>query len=935
MDTDMNADTGTLLDPVAALEAMLDAADPDAAGEIADMLTTGELFADDSLDADGVDDVDEDNAPVSVACRERVGGWLRTRVRERLQAGERGAVRKGYSDGMVVGHDARGCSGGGVDDPGQPGRPQDVGGVACGGKVRQETRQAASGQESTEEEIPDGGVERSDGRGDAVALIAKAVTDAQGHRHGDDGRFSGGIAAVSEMPKTEAAVLEVASTLRREVVSEFKTARNRCVAASHALFALYPEAELWDGTIPGDWEEGGEHTIAKIGDYFVDVTGDQFGLPEINVFTQEDIDEGYQSEYENFSRRRGEEDAARASGRTSRFVERLACRLQKQESPTGKSIPAPIIKMTRDRAGRLHGPDGKFLSPGSRAGKVAGDHADAAEELEREATGESVESEPASGEPASGEPASGEPVASETTDDERAREEYARLGVRAPAFKAWFGDSKVVDSEGEPKETHAIGTDSKPLVVFHGTLRHFDAFKTGTKNAWSDSLGFDTYFFSDNRATASTYKNQGEGGRIVEAYLRIEKPLVIRAKGGEWIDAISEAVDNIRTYRTPEEKHYLEVHTAYFEKHGYAAEYEPETIPAEETKTVEDAARVLQDHILANKKLYQEAKRKPFGYDGIIVHDVMDSTAAEPDVDEETGTYNPFSTVYVAFEPTQIKAVANIGHFSPTDPNINKSLPPALMRWKEFRSQDHPRSHDGRFATHGADAAAAAGESTAADDPDPAARLRTDAMTKVDRWLTTSGTPADRRPAYRDAMRAVLHSMPTAALERFHAHVGDIHFKDGIDAVTDAYEGVAGSRPAGKVGGFWLSFPDGGKGWLVMDGGKDTGEKYDTRSAAVRAGVASPHADRRPHSPDTTREIYGHECGHAIDGPNYEFSASSEWVEAWTREVARSDFPLSRYGASSAREGFAEFARLVWFDHERAKSVFPNCFSFWQTRGLC
>src|SRR5690606_20304992 len=36
--------------------------------------------------------------------------------------------------------------------------------------------------------------------------------------------------------------------------------------------------------------------------------------------------------------------------------------------------------------------------------------------------------------------------------------------VRTPAFKAWFGDSKVVDDQG------------KPLVVYHGTAADFSIF---------------------------------------------------------------------------------------------------------------------------------------------------------------------------------------------------------------------------------------------------------------------------------------------------------------------------------------------------------------------------------------------------------------------------------------------------------------------------
>lgn len=232
-------------------------------------------------------------------------------------------------------------------------------------------------------------------------------------------------------------------------------------------------------------------------------------------------------------------------------------------------------------------------------------------------------------------------------------------GVGAPTtkeFKNWFGDSKVVDESGAP------------LVVYHGTASEFDTFRTGTKNSWSDTLGFDTYFFSEGKATASTYSGQFANGKIQENYLSIKKPLEIDANGGEWMDALSEAIEKIQTYRTPEEKEFIEVKERFNEQYGYEAEYEPDNVPEEATRKVEDAGRRLTDHILANKKLYQTAKKQPYGYDGIVVKNVLDMTAAG--VDEDITDYSPFTTVYIAFKPNQIKSTKNKGTFSATDDRI-------------------------------------------------------------------------------------------------------------------------------------------------------------------------------------------------------------------------------------------------------------------------
>jgi hypothetical protein len=232
---------------------------------------------------------------------------------------------------------------------------------------------------------------------------------------------------------------------------------------------------------------------------------------------------------------------------------------------------------------------------------------------------------------------------------------------KAAAFTKWFGDSQVVDDDGNP------------LTVFHGTRGDFDSFKRDTKNAWSDSLGFDTYFFSRTNSTASSYKNQFEDGKVMKVKLSIQRPLVIDANGGEWFDALAEASDQIRTYRTPEELAFLETSKKVWDSNPLAAEG-LEELPDSEQEIISNASKKLERHIVDNKAMYQSAKRKLFDYDGIIVKNVMDMTAAEPDSDEG-GSYNPYTTVFVAFDPGQIKsAKGNRGTFDSASDSINEAV---------------------------------------------------------------------------------------------------------------------------------------------------------------------------------------------------------------------------------------------------------------------
>lgn len=84
------------------------------------------------------------------------------------------------------------------------------------------------------------------------------------------------------------------------------------------------------------------------------------------------------------------------------------------------------------------------------------------------------------------------------------------------AFKAWFGDSKIVDPEG------------KPLVVYHGTtgqIHAFDAARIGSTDYGLTGHGF---YFTPDPSTAEGYAGDlatGEGAAILPVYLSIKNPL--------------------------------------------------------------------------------------------------------------------------------------------------------------------------------------------------------------------------------------------------------------------------------------------------------------------------------------------------------------------------------------------------------------------------
>ncbi|MBY0465136.1 MAG: hypothetical protein K2W33_09345, partial [Burkholderiales bacterium] len=87
----------------------------------------------------------------------------------------------------------------------------------------------------------------------------------------------------------------------------------------------------------------------------------------------------------------------------------------------------------------------------------------------------------------------------------------------APAFRAWFGDSKVVDADG------------RPLVVYHGTATDFESFDNAKTGANDGGLWGRGHYFAANPEVASSYAmRQGDEARVVPAYVAIKNPLILK-----------------------------------------------------------------------------------------------------------------------------------------------------------------------------------------------------------------------------------------------------------------------------------------------------------------------------------------------------------------------------------------------------------------------
>lgn len=102
-----------------------------------------------------------------------------------------------------------------------------------------------------------------------------------------------------------------------------------------------------------------------------------------------------------------------------------------------------------------------------------------------------------------------------------------------PEFQRWFGDSKVVDENGEP------------LVVYHGTGADFTAFDV-SKSGKNWQYGKDAFFFTSQPDFASEFAvGTGEAPQagnpsVMPVYLSLQNPVIIELPDGDRYDALDQ-----------------------------------------------------------------------------------------------------------------------------------------------------------------------------------------------------------------------------------------------------------------------------------------------------------------------------------------------------------------------------------------------------------
>ena len=236
-----------------------------------------------------------------------------------------------------------------------------------------------------------------------------------------------------------------------------------------------------------------------------------------------------------------------------------------------------------------------------------------------------------------------------------------RIAKSAKALKAfykWFGNSKAVDEQGRPK------------VLYHGTPRASFLNFVGKD-------GKQRFFFTDDISIAETYsgsshivtREEAEGAAagdidpsagIYQVYLKIENPEEVDYNGKPWVGNEDIAL-NIQ----------MEDGTLATDKDGSPILITTMEEAAEFFKsgTYGQASLVPAPGIVASTDM-EAKKAKIRGHDGAILKNVLDVG----DMARRPENEYPVSTVYVTFEPEQIKSTDNYGMFDPDAVEMYRSV---------------------------------------------------------------------------------------------------------------------------------------------------------------------------------------------------------------------------------------------------------------------
>jgi len=208
-------------------------------------------------------------------------------------------------------------------------------------------------------------------------------------------------------------------------------------------------------------------------------------------------------------------------------------------------------------------------------------------------------------------------------------------------------------------------------------------------------------------------------------------------------------------------------------------------------------------------------------------------------------------------------------------------------------------------------------------DPDLSPTGRRAVMKAVQGLQKSKDLTPEQRKEFFDATQRVIKNMPPKAQERM-AQIGFNYFGDKeklVEGIVDSFPPEKQSKAREK-----LKVPPAGVYSPVHDGVFVDGS---------RVGTSTEAAARKLGRAVYAHEIYAHEMAHGLDGKTFAHSAGPEWQAAWKAELQGGQ--LTEYAAGEAREGWAEFGRLLFdgeHDLSQVKQKYPKCWAVFDKLGF-
>jgi hypothetical protein len=220
--------------------------------------------------------------------------------------------------------------------------------------------------------------------------------------------------------------------------------------------------------------------------------------------------------------------------------------------------------------------------------------------------------------------------------------------TQTPRFKKWFGESKVVDAEGNP------------LVVYHGTDADIEVFDPALSRAAIKGLGV---FLSSSPPVANTYATGFSGRNVIPAYASLKTPIVVEAAGKVWSQLGPDTV-----IRIPARTAALDPDAALLSELGVDGDRPARRDFAEQEVRISDLGLVGRNGMVTTNDIARWAKEQD-GIDGVVFNNIVDRGPGMIDAESSAAALQPATNV-LAFDPSQVKSVFNRGAFDPTSDNI-------------------------------------------------------------------------------------------------------------------------------------------------------------------------------------------------------------------------------------------------------------------------